>query len=350
MSYLLNTWYVAAWADELAQGALLARTLLEQPVVFFRDSHGSVRAIHDRCPHRFAPLHLGTLVGDSIQCAYHGLHFDGNGACTHNPHGEGVIPKAACVRAYPVCERGAILWIWMGEPAKADENLIPDFSFFEKELPTAKGKGYLPTKAHYELLSDNIMDLSHVDFLHPTTLGGGALSSARAEVEELPGDRVRISWFAPNDVAPPAFGSQLANPNNADVWADVVWHAPGLMLLRGGATEAGRPIEEGPHSVNLHLMTPQDAGYTHYFYANTRTFERENHALNEHIQEMLLGVFAAEDKPMVEAQQRQMGGADLLSLNPVLLPVDAGAMRCRRTLRRLIEAEKAEALIATSGQ
>lgn len=341
MKYLLNTWYVAAWADELIEGGLLARTIVEQPIVFFRDTLNQVRAIYDRCPHRFAPLHDGKLVGDSIQCAYHGLHFNGSGACTLNPHGEGNIPKAACVRSFPVVERDDLIWVWTGEVALADENLIPDFAFYKEAPEAAKGKGYLPTQANYELLSDNIMDLSHVDFLHPDTLGGGALSSARAQVEELPESKVRISWWAPNDVAPPAFGSQMENPNNADVWADVVWHPPGFMLLRSGATPTGQPVEEGPHSVNLHLMTPQDAGNTHYFYANTRSFERDNHELNGFIQHMLVGVFSNEDKPMVEAQQRQIGSVDLLSLSPVLLPVDAGAIRCRRVLKRLVDAESA---------
>ena len=340
MSYLLNTWYVAAWADEIKPGALLARTILEQPIVFFRDSQNVLRAIYDRCPHRFAPLHEGTLVGDSIQCRYHGLRFNGEGACTHNPHGEGNIPKAACVRAFPVCERDAIAWIWMGESANADESLIPDYSFFERALPTAKGKGYLPTKANYELLSDNIMDLSHVDFLHPSTLGGGALSRTPAKIEELPGDQVRINWWAANEVAPPAFAAHVPHPNQADVWADVIWRAPGLMLLRAGATAPGNSREDGPHSVNLHLMTPQDDRNTHYFYANTRTFEAENQGLNEFIQQMLIGVFADEDKPMVEGQQMRMERTDLLNMNPVLLSIDAGAIRCRRVLKRLIASEK----------
>lgn len=343
MSYLLNTWYIAGWADEFVQGALLGRTIIERPIVFFRDSQGVIQAIDDRCPHRFAPLHMGKIVGDSVQCPYHGLRFGGSGQCTHNPHGEGNIPKAACVRSYPVVERHAAIWIWPGDPTLANDALIPDFSFFEQALPHAKGNGYLPTRAHYELLCDNIMDLSHVDFLHPDTLGGGALSGVRASVEELPNDRVRISWWAPDDVPPPAFGAHLEDSTRADVWAEVIWHAPGLMLLGSGATPPGHPREEGASTWNLHLMTPQDATNTHYFYANTRNFQQQNPELNAFVQKMLVGIFAGEDKPMVEAQQRQIGEVELLSLNPVLLPVDAGAVRCRRVLRRLIESERATA-------
>ena len=340
MKFLLNTWYMAAWADELIPDALLGRTIAGKSLVLFRDTLGKLQAIDDRCPHRFAPLHTGKLVGDSVQCPYHGLHFDGTGKCTHNPHSE-KIPKAACVRSYKAVEKHTVLWVWLGEQELADEANIPDLSFFEEAPIHAKGKGYLPTEANYELLSDNIMDLSHVDYLHPTTLGGGALSSTQAEVEELSGNRVHISWNAPSDVAPPAFAPYLSNPEDSDVWAEVVWNPPGLMFLNSGAAPAGRPREEGPFTRNLHIMTPQDDKSTHYFFANTRLFEQDNEQLNAFIQPMLLNVFANEDKPMVEAQQVQLGDAELLSLNPVLLTVDAGAIRCRRILKRLIDEEHA---------
>ena len=107
MSYLRNAWTVAAWAHELDGGKLLARTLLDEPLVFFRNAQGQPQALLDRCPHRFAPLSMGKLCdgGASVQCPYHGLRFDGGGACVHNPHGDGRIPVAAKVRSYPVVER-----------------------------------------------------------------------------------------------------------------------------------------------------------------------------------------------------------------------------------------------------
>ena len=94
MTYLRNAWTVAAWATELPAGELLARTLLDEPLVFYRDASGTPRALADRCPHRFAPLSMGRVCdgGASVQCPYHGLRFDGSGACVHNPHGDGRIP------------------------------------------------------------------------------------------------------------------------------------------------------------------------------------------------------------------------------------------------------------------
>ena len=339
MAFLRNAWYIAAWQDEIAAGALFNRTILNEPIVFYRKQDGSIAAIGNRCPHRFAPLHLGKLEGDCVQCPYHGLRFDSSGQCTHSPHGDGRVPKAAQVKSYPVVERHLAVWVWMGDPAAANPDRIPDYSFLSSAKPTARNTGYLHTRANYELLSDNIMDLSHVDFLHPATLGGGALSRSKPQVSEI-GNGVRILWEAKNETAPPAFAAHLPDPDApADLWTDVVWSAPALMHLSTGVTPAGKPFEEGVSSSNLHMMTPETETATHYFYANTRSFLQDDGEFNQMLDRILTGVFATEDKPMVEGQQQLMGTADLWSLKPILLPGDAGAVRVRRMLERLIKEE-----------
>ncbi len=148
MTFLKNAWYVAAWSAEIVQGALFSRTLLGEPVVFFRKPDGGVAAIGDRCPHRFAPLHRGLLDGGQVQCPYHGLRFDASGICVHNPHGNGAIPRTARVRAYLLAERDLIVWIWMGDATLADASLIPDYSFLPAARPNARNLGYLPTAAN----------------------------------------------------------------------------------------------------------------------------------------------------------------------------------------------------------
>ena len=122
--YLYDAWYVAAWDHELSEGAL-ARTLLEQPVVLFRTASGRAVALEDRCCHRLAPLSLGKVIGEEIQCGYHGLKFDSTGACTEVPS-QTRVPPDARVRSYPVVERHCWIWIWMGDPDAADDTLIPD--------------------------------------------------------------------------------------------------------------------------------------------------------------------------------------------------------------------------------
>src|SRR5580704_1213723 len=119
MAMLRNSWYVAGWASELVHGRLLGRTYLNEPVVLFRQTDGTPVALSDRCPHRFAPLHLGKQLGDVVQCGYHGLEFGSDGRCVRNPHGKGA-PPGAKLRRYPLIERYDLLWIWPGE-GPADE-------------------------------------------------------------------------------------------------------------------------------------------------------------------------------------------------------------------------------------
>jgi vanillate O-demethylase monooxygenase subunit len=343
MTYLRNAWYVAGFTDELPPGQLLARTLLDEPLVFFRQPDGHAVALHDRCPHRFAPLSAGTLCdgGAAVQCPYHGLRFDGTGACVHNPHGTGAIPKAATVKRWTVAERDRLLWLWAGDAAAADESLIPDFSAVTRSPADATIRGYLPTACDYRLLADNIMDLTHADFLHAGSLGSGAITRAQAQVTDLGERSVRITWLSSGDRAPAAFDERLREQGRpTDQWTEVTWTAPCAMRLHVGATLQGEPRERGVDTANLHLATPESTGRTHYWYWSTRNFAADPNA-NAAIKPIIEFAFSQQDKPMLEAQQRRVGSAEFWSLRPVLLPSDAGAVRARRKLDALIAAEQA---------
>ena len=149
-TYLRNAWYVAAWSDDLREGRLLSRTVLKEPVVLYRKADGHVAALHDRCPHRFAPLHMGKVVyGERIQCPYHGLEFDAAGVCAHNPHGQS-IPSRLRVRSFPVTEKHKAIWIWMGERAP-DLSKVPDFSVLDN-VPEAHAtkRDRITIRANYE--------------------------------------------------------------------------------------------------------------------------------------------------------------------------------------------------------
>src|ERR1700719_77534 len=124
---LRNAWYIGAWADEIG-GQPLARRICNDPIVLFRDGTGRVAALADRCCHRAAPLHLGTVVAEGIQCGYHGLVIDGSGRCVRIPR-QRLIRQGARVRGYPVVEKDQFVWVWMGEPAAADPATIVDFPF-----------------------------------------------------------------------------------------------------------------------------------------------------------------------------------------------------------------------------
>jgi len=273
-AWLRNAWYVAGFADEFAAGRPLARTLLGEPLVFFRGEGGTLVALADRCPHRFAPLSAGRVCeGGAIECPYHGLRFDGDGRCVHNPHGGGAIPKAAAVRSYVVRERDRLVWLWAGDAAAADEALIPDFSRVTSAPDDAAVRGYMPTACDHQLLVDNILDLTHADYLHAGSLGSGALSRCRPQVTDLGERSARVAWISSGDLAPPAFDMHLREQGQpTDQWTEVTWTAPGCMLLNVGATLQGEPHSQGIDTLNLHLATPETEGRCHYWYWTTRNF------------------------------------------------------------------------------
>lgn len=338
--FLKQLWYAAWWADELAAGALSPRTIAGEPILFWRDEDGTAKAILDRCPHRHAPLSMGQRIAGGVQCGYHGIAFDGAGRCINNPHGP--IVSALTVRAFPVAEKHKLLWIWMGDADAADEAVIPDLAFADRAPDTAYSRGFMPTAAGHQLIEDNILDLTHADYLHPNTLGGGSVTRARPIIEERDGGKVFIEWPANNELALPFFRAEMPDPDMlTDMWTSVLWHPNGVMALRFGATPAGRPREEGIDTWSAHIVTPESARTSHYFYFNTREFRVDDAEYNRAMAAGLAHAFTTEDKPMIEAQQRRLGDADLFDGTPVLLASDAASTRARRVYSRLLAAEQA---------
>src|SRR5688572_13476764 len=111
--YPRNCWYIAAWSHEVGR-SIFARTIFGERIAMFRTQAGGVAALAGVCPHRLFPFEHGALVGDAVQCGYHGLQFDSTGACIAAP-GQAEPPKGR-VRTYPVVERWKWVWIWMGDP------------------------------------------------------------------------------------------------------------------------------------------------------------------------------------------------------------------------------------------
>ena len=167
--FIRNCWYVAAWDIEVPQDGLFQRTLLNEPVLLYRDTRGQVVALENRCCHRSAPLHMGRKEGDCVRCMYHGLKFDPSGACVEIP-GQAQIPPKTCVKRYPVVERNRLVWIWMGDPANANPDDIVDY-FWHDSADWRMKPGYIHYQANYKLIIDNLLDFTHLAWVHPTTLG-----------------------------------------------------------------------------------------------------------------------------------------------------------------------------------
>jgi len=328
--------------DETDQSATadafdLVRTIAEKPLLLARTEDGSVAALLDRCPHRFAPLSRGRIAGDSLICGYHGIQFDLQGRCIGNPHGP--IVSALAVPSFPVVVKHNGVWVWLGDAAKADPNQIADLSLMGNFPPVAQNFGYEPIATDYMLCTDNILDLSHADYLHADSLGGGATTRAKRTLRES-GEALVVSWLARNDVAPPALAALMTEHNRPiDLHLEVRWTPPGVMLLNFGLVLSESPDAGGPDTWGIHIMTPRDARNTHYFFwtARNRAWDAES---NQIAREVTFRAFIQEDKPMLEAQQASIGAADFDELRPALLRIDEAATRVRRRMKQLIAREQ----------
>jgi phenylpropionate dioxygenase-like ring-hydroxylating dioxygenase large terminal subunit len=346
-TYLRNAWYVAAWSDDLADGQLLPRIIMQEPVVLYRKADGNVAALEDRCPHRFAPLSMGKIIKDDVvQCPYHGLEFNSSGACVHNPHGTKNIPPRARVRSYPVTEKHKAIWIWMGD-RPADESKVPDFSVLDNvpELHTTK-RDSIVIKANYELIIDNLLDLSHTSFLHEGILGNADTVESDIQVEQENEDIV-VSRYATNVIAPGMFAQFWpTEPGRVDKFTRMRWMPPSTMSLMTGICSTGAVPESGTGYHAIHLLTPESDKTTHYFFTavrfNVKTpDEKVNLQLQEKIATMRRFAFQEQDAPVIEAQQRIIDNA-VTPTDPVLLAIDAGPVRYKRILQKLIDGEQSQ--------
>lgn len=320
---------------------MVSRTILGEPIVFFRKEDGAVAAITDRCSHRFAPLSMGKLMpGDRVQCIYHGLEFAADGKCVKNPHGDCSVPAAAHLRGYVVVERHTLLWIWMGDRAP-DPAKIPDYSCLDNRPAIhITQPGYLKVRANYELVVDNLLDLSHTSYVHAGILGTGSTVEADIKVEQR-GDVVAVSRPS-KDAETPGILKMMSPPGfeRGDQWSTISWYAPSYLILEFGVSKHNEPKEAGTGYFALHLLTPETTRTTHYHYSAARwnvltEGDEKNEAIRQKIFEMRTFAFKDQDVPVIEAQQELMDQATE-PLNPALLIIDGGPTRYRRVLHRLL--------------
>ncbi len=341
--YLLNTWYAGALSSEVQGDGFFPRRLLDTSVVFYRKTDGTPVALHNRCPHRFAPLHLGKRVGDDVACLYHGLRFDCAGACTHNPHGTRHIPKTARVRAFPLLERYGFIWIWMGD-APADPALLPDFSPLDDGHPNALAHTYMHMKTNYQLITDNVMDLSHIDYVHGELITTRGQLSPQIPHPEETARSVTTRWEWSQTPALLIFANFLPDPKAAARhFFTITWTPPGNIQLSVGATQNEGPLDL-EHTIgqyDLHTTSPETANTTHYFFATRRNHCVEDADYNRLKIAGMHDAFANEDGPLIEAVHAEMGTNDFFGLKPVLLSNDAAPVKVRRLLQKLIADERA---------
>ena len=347
LSILKNAWYAAAFSDEVTDKPL-ARTLIDEKLVLFRGKDGVVGLILNRCPHRFAPLSAGRQVGDTLECPYHGLRFSREGKCVYNPHArnKGRL-SAADIPSWPVMEKYGIIWFWPGDPARADPATLPRIEFLERPEEYAVVKGLIHVGGHYELVVDNLLDLSHAAFIHPQFNGGSnapeeilAATKQRLERRErsVVNHRTR-SGLGPSSAHVHLFGMDPAVPVETDL--TMTWHPPAMLDFALGSWTTDQTREEGIHIPQLHVITPETEFTAHYFFINGRNRRQDDQEVDRALLDFFEMAFARQDEPMIEMVQANMGAiSDINELNPVLLPTDAAPVTARRMLAALIQSER----------
>jgi phenylpropionate dioxygenase-like ring-hydroxylating dioxygenase large terminal subunit len=352
MRFLKNVWYCAGFSHELDASALVGRKILGEKVLIYRTEAGEAVAMSDVCPHRFALLSAGRRYGDNISCPYHGLEFAADGQCVRNPNGDKGTktdiraPKVARLKTYLLEEHWGILFIWMGNPAKADTSLIPDFSMTEERPGWKTLFGHHLMNAHYELLADNLLDRTHVQFLHPMLDLGYEFPEnfERKYHTEQIGNTIWDYHCELNSPKLPVLNMLWPEaPDILENYFDVRWDAPGHMLLDSGVVEMNTDRKVGSHSPGANMLTPADEHTTHYFWNNCRDQNIDSVEANEGLQKGIAHTFSNEDGRMVAMCAENMGTTDLLSLKPLLLPTDEAAVRARRIIASLLAAEAKEA-------
>jgi len=272
-----NAWYVAAFSRDVGR-ELIERWYLDQPVVLYRREDGTAVAMSGRCPHRHFPMAAGRLEGDTLICGYHGIAFGPDGRCTHIPT-QDRVPPAFGIRTFPIAERWEWLWIWMGDPALADESLIPDHTKLDLANPdhSSVPMHYYEVEGRYQLLNDNLLDLSHLSYLHGTQIGMKAIATQQDEVTS--GETwVRSHRFI-RDAEPAPVTRARHGDIRVDFLIDFVFHAPGFHV---GLNKTWETSADGPAKGRLlldntvyHAVTPATRHSAHYFFARTAIFPKD---------------------------------------------------------------------------
>ena len=343
MAFVRNAWYVAGWSRDIGE-ALVPLTITGQNLVMFRASGGEVVALEDRCPHKLLPLSKGKRIGDTIQCGYHGMTFDGAGQCVRVP-GQTNLPRSAYVDAFPIEERHGVVWIWMGEADKADPDTIFDMpELSDPNWHVHLGEG-LHIKANYLNVAENLVDPAHVSFVHPTTLGNAA--SENVPVHVSTGGEVITAWRWIRDAPPIGFFQKFGGfDGNVDRWHYYYLHMPSTAVIDFGSADAALELPEderdkGVRIFALHFVTPVTEHYTIDHWMHVRNTAVGDEAASDQMDAMFRVAFA-EDKEVLEAidvdERRPQ------KRKPIRIAIDAAPNVYRKRIRDLVAAEETQDL------
>ncbi|MGI9417445.1 MAG: Rieske 2Fe-2S domain-containing protein [Geminicoccaceae bacterium] len=340
MEYVRNAWYVAGWSGDFDR-APTPLTMLERDIVCYRTEAGEVVALEDRCPHRWLPLSKGRVIGDDLQCGYHGMTFGPDGRCVRVP-GQDNLPSSATVHRYPTHEGRGIVWIWTGAPEKADPAGIFDMPEFDEDGWAVHYGDHLQIGSHYLNVAENLCDPAHVSFVHPTTLGNAASEDVPIRVERRGDVVVTSRWIRAAE--PVGFFKAFGNfKGMVDRWHYYYLHPPSTSVIDfGSSSELGLDEEDrgkGMRIFALHFLTPVDATSTIDHWMHIRNAATDDPGAGDRMNKLFRIAFA-EDKEILEAIQAEEQKSP--DRKPVKIAIDRGPNMYRRIVADMVAEERTE--------
>lgn len=338
--YLRNCWYVAGWSKDYGH-ALKAETYLGEDVVIYRTEDGHPVALEDACPHRKLPLSEGNLIGDTVECGYHGLKFDCTGTCIDSPTQRGMTPRRAVVKSYPVVDRYRLLWIWMGDPDKADPDLIFPIENFDSDDWGYTDGGVLDIDCNYLWVVDNLLDPSHVAWVHVTSFAGAGTDDGPLDVVKT--DRgVIVSRWIYGQPPSPYYAKLVKFDGVCDRLQHYEMCLPGIGLNKSVYTPVGTggpdsaPVDLTLINISYNFMTPINEDQTRYFWFQHRNTDPHDKQVSE---TMNAGARMAFEEDRAVLEKVHVGMKKMATPN-IDLGLDAGAKLFRQLLSRKIKAEQ----------
>ena len=338
--YLRNCWYVAGWSEDYGR-ILKPEKYLGENIVIYRKQDGTPAALENACPHRKVPLSNGTLTEDNIICAYHGLTFNDKGQCIDSPTQRGMTPRRAVVRSYPIIDKYRLLWIWMGDPELADPDKIFPIDNFENPMWGSTDGGVLDIKCNYLWVCDNLLDPSHVAWVHVTSFAGAGTDDQPLDIEKTDRGVVVSRWIHGN-LPSPYYADLVKFDGNCDRLQHYEMCLPAIALNKSIYTPEGTGglgkvhIDKTYINISYNFMTPIDKDNTRYFWFQHRNTDPHDKDISE---KMNAGAVMAFEEDRAVLEDVHLGMENPATPN-IDLGLDAGAKQFRIMLSRKIEEEQ----------
>lgn len=339
-TYLRDCWYVVATTDEVKDHPI-ERTVMDEPIAVFRIADGTPAAMHGVCPHRYYPLAQGRVVGNALQCNYHGFQFDGaTGSCIVTPGQP--APKSYKQRIYPIAEHGPWLWIWTGAPERADRALLPPMAAMGIGEGWAVQVGpVLHGNGRAQLLVENLLDLTHIEYLHATTLRAeGVLNfpiRVREEHDAVVASRVaKTPWV--DGFYDLIYGPEHHFSGEHEALGETYYHSPAYLRTSlvvsqiDGVNIVDRNVFGSFHF--QHLLTPETAHSVHYFSGMSRNYRRHDQQLSDAMMKVDCAVRQQDIDAIAEIERNLSSGATLPK--ELLIKSDSAAIQVRRRIQETL--------------